>query len=70
MNPFIEVAEAKLRLNKTQNCGCLLEEEYSLGVTFWGDGNIPYRERGVFYQGVSSCQNSAAKICDFNLCKF
>lgn len=27
MNPFTEVTEAKLKLNKTQSHGCFLEEE-------------------------------------------
>lgn len=43
-------SEAKLKLNKMQNCGFVSEEENHLGVTFWGGGSIPCCERAMLYQ--------------------
>lgn len=61
MNQFVDVKEqVKLRLTKLR----------TVVVSFSGDRNILYCERGVCYLGMFDCQNTVAKICHFNLRKF
>lgn len=68
MNQFVDVQEqVKLR---TVVVSWKRRGKDGLKGTFSGYRNILYCERGVCYSGMFDCQNTVAKICHFNLCKF